>query len=137
MRGMFLQKLYQFTVFVSQITIHSGTCWAYFHASRGKIFLQPVITNGAFIGNFLDRMNKPAAVRACLNTISATDAILFVYKNNSLRTQKSCTYRAYLFTWRFCTMITHLGNKKGFKYILIRDPLLKTIDPSIWGNYIY
>lgn len=81
-------------------------------------------------------MYKPAAIRACLNTISATDAVFFVNKDNPLRTYKSGTDRANLLTWGFCTVITHFRNKKGFEDILVRNPLDKPVYTSVGGNNI-
>ena len=128
---MFLEKFNQFTVFVPQIAIHSGTCGTNFHTGRSKILLQPVIAKGTFIGDLFHRMNEPASIRTCLNTIPATDTVFFINKNNTLRTIICCTYRTNLNTGRFGTMVTHFRDKKGFKNILIGHSLFKTINSAI------
>src|SRR5450756_296398 len=95
---MFLQEFNKITVFVPQIAIHSGAGGTGFHTGRSKTLFQPVITKGAFIRNFFNRMNKSAAIRTCLYTVPAADTVFFINKRNALGTDISCAYRAYLYT---------------------------------------
>src|SRR5512133_322082 len=134
---MLFQEFNKIAVLIPQVAIHPRTCRAGLHTGRCQPFFKPVIAQCAFISNFLDRMNKPASIRTCLNTVPAADAILLINKHHSLGTIISGTNRANLYTGRLSAMIAHFRHKKGFEDLLIGNRLLETIDTSVRGYNCY
>src|SRR5659263_13685 len=69
-------------------------------------FGDPVITPGAFVCGSLLNIKVPCAIRATLNTISTTYAILIIHQHNTIFCHKRCPYRTNLYAWGIGTPST-------------------------------
>ena len=94
-----------------------------------------VITESAFIRNFLFGMNVPAPIGACLNAITATNAVFLIHQGNPIRTLICCSNRADLCTGGFCTMVAHFRNEKCFKDILLINRLMQSVNATVGRFY--
>ena len=128
---MFLKELNNLTVFVPKIAVHSCTGRTGFHTGRRKSLFNPVIAESTFACNFLHRMNKPAAIGTGLNAIPASDTVFFINKDDAFRTIVGGTYRTNLNTRRFGAMVAHFRDEEGFKDLLVRYGLRKSVDSTI------
>src|SRR5659263_16925 len=95
-------------------------------------FGDPVITPGAFVCGSLLNIKVPCAIRATLNTISTTYAILIIHQHNTIFCLKRCPYRTNLYAWGIITMIAYFWYIECFINFFRRYVVHESIYSTVW-----
>jgi len=95
---------------VRQLAGAGGTGFA---AGRRQPFGDAVITQGALVGDVFGGMQITASIRARLNAIAATNAILLIYQHDAVRRQVRRTHRARLDAGGVGAVIAEFRNEEA------------------------
>ena len=87
-----LQKLMDRIFGILQVDQLSGTGWAHFTARGRQPFCDPVVAQRAFIGGVLSGMKEAATVRTRLDTVTASQAIVVIDQDHTIRRVESCAH---------------------------------------------
>lgn len=130
LHGMGTQKFMNRIFRVFQICQLPGARRANLAAGGGQTLGDAVIAERAFLRRVRLRVDEPASVRAGLHTVTASEAIVLINENDSIRADEGGANGANLRARRIRTVITELGDKEVFAAdVLIQR---KSLLASIW-----
>ena len=115
---------------LQKIPANPGLSRARLNAGRQQPAVNAVITKSAFVSSAENRRDVAAPIRARLNAISATDAVLPVHQNHAVRGMIGCADWTDLRAGRVSAVIAQFGDKKAFDYLFILRPVLLEAVPA-------
>jgi hypothetical protein len=116
---------------VPKLTENAGPRGAYLNASWEQAFLQAVIAERAFGRHMLLGVDPPGSVRAGLDAVSASDAVVFVHQNHPVGGGECRPHRTHLNTRSVVTVVAQLGNEEGSEDVQIGWKLGKAVDTPV------